>query len=781
MKKKLLAEMIILVILIFTGCGGSSTSTEGQIQAPIALNLNLDTTVQKNIIDTTHKTPVELTTQNAIELFENAIYILPGSLGFLSYDYQILLEKSTNTKLDCDNNGVGSFFSSTYSDKNLIEFKYQNCLIDDLMINGFLAVKFNSKDEIGKLGTYYGKNITFTDAENNVSLDFIVEFDNTYENESRKFFVKATENNLNETIQANLEVNTTSDSTNMLGIYLLEDDTYFTLKSKNLTRGYFNSVIAMDANVFFDAVIDSNYGENYEEIILEGNNSSMTYKNKYNSLYYELQNTQYEYPFFANSDNNNWNNNIEDIISKNIFNSDLNITLQNATNLYWSNFITQDENLAVQFTTSDINPFASHKVNIELVEKPINSNLDFNQTMNVTSTYTNEDNITIFQGNTVINFDQSGWYEFHTKVYDKSWSYQTVNTRIYFHEAKQLNIANKLSNNMSKEIIYLEDTNETILLDIENKKVLFLTDTHVTDEITLDTNVITMTLLDDNTTIAVGSEYKIYFINTEEKNIAKSLDFDGIVGHLASKNNFLYVSGLEGGSPYVYSINLENNISEKIYVYPLMHDDTMLLNKTLNKLYLLNYNNWSRMVIDNHISSADTISYPFNNASGISTNFWLLSDSKLITDVGSTYNLLDTNDSALDFRFLSNSELLSLEYKDNSYVERINDLDIDNKNNSIFLSIAHSNTDDYIPDNEVESRIEVFEYDDFQYKNKYLLQKYTIYNNKIYRCVVSSIKVLNNQIMILYQAKYFDNIYISSNISGELKDSFYFYEIIDVN
>ncbi|RLA75102.1 MAG: hypothetical protein DRG78_20820, partial [Epsilonproteobacteria bacterium] len=61
------------------------------------------------------------------------------------------------------------------------------------------------------------------------------------------------------------------------------------------------------------------------------------------------------------------------------------------------------------------------------------------------------------------------------------------------------------------------------------------------------------------------------------------------------------------------------------------------------------------------------------------------------------------------------------------------------------------------------------------------LQKYVTYNDKIYRCIVSSIKVLNNQIMIIYQVKYFDDISVSSNFSGELKDSFYFYDIIDIN
>ena len=785
MKKNILFILTMLVVLIFTGCGGDSTSGDKQAQAPKILNLNLETTVQKNIIDITNKKYVEFTTQNAMQLFETAIYMLPGSLGLNADEYNILLEKSKNTRYDCDNKEKGSLFISTYSDKNLIEFKFDNCLSDDLILNSLFAVKFNSKEQIGNIGIYYGSNITFLNDENNITADFIVEFDNTYENESRKFFVKAIENDSNETIQVNFEVNTTSDSTNILGTYLFENNTYFTIKSKNLTRGYFNDLVALDSKAFFDDVLDSYYGEHYEEIILSGNNSSITYKNKYNHLYYELQNIKYQYPFFADSDNNNWNNNIEDILSTNIFVSDLNITLQTATHLYWSDFITVNKNLTMNFTTNDINPFASHKVKIELVEKPLNSNLDFNKTMDVTSKFTNENNITIFRGNTIINFDQPGWYTFDAKLYDQSWNYQTVNTRIYFNEAKPLNITNKLSNNMAKEIIYLEKTHESILLDIENNKILFIIDNNITNEITLDTNIITMTLLEDNTTIAIGSEYKIYFLNTKEKNITKSLNFDGTIGHMVSKNNFLYVIGLEGGSSYIYSINIENNIIKKLYVYAFNHNYKMLLNKTLNSLYFLNDTSVNKVIVnESNISEIYSIIYPdkyFENGQVFGTNFWQLSDSKLITDFGYTYNILDTNDSTLDFKFLSSSELVSLEYTGYSYytyIEKINGFDIDHKNNSIFLSIANSDSNNYIPDNQIDSRIEVFDYENFQYKNKYQLEKYVIYDNRTYRCIVSSIKVLNNQIMIMYQAKYFD---FSTNTGGEIQDSFYFYDIIDIN
>jgi len=763
--------LFIIISLFLIGCGGGNSSGSEDNNSNTLKTLNLNITLQKNIIDVSNKQRIEITTDNAQELFELVTSLLPKGFGINSDEYQASLKESNNTKIDCDNEEKGTFFLSSYSDENLIDFQFYNCLVDDILIDGLVAIKFNSKDEIGQNGTFYGKNVNFSDNENNVSTDFLIEFNNTYQKESRKFYVKVIDNNLNKKIELNLKINTTQDTTNISGIYLLENDTYFTISSKNLTRGYFNDLIALDGEAFFDEVVK--YGIN-QQIVIAGNNSKLNYSKKYGKkIIFELQNTKYDFPFYSLDLNDTWNQNIEFFLNDNLYTPYINYNLSNVKELSLSNeYINVTNSPNIHIKTLDINPIANHKILIKLLDKPSNSNLDINETFDLNIVGSNDDNLTQFEGSYSIVFDQDGWYTFDLHVFDYNEfiSYTDSTFKIYYSKAKDIDDKVILSSNVSNDIVYYNESNNTIVLDRENKQILFINNLDQTAKIDLDLIPSNMILLEDNKTLVVNGESKVYTIALDNNNSITSFEMNGTFEKLvAFESNIFMFDREQWNTDNLVQLNIESKTTKR---FDVIYDDYLLINKEFQSLYM----------IDNFGTSVTKFKYQDNNLTKAyneflsldGRNFWFISNTKLLTNRGIIYNITDTNESS-DIQYSSSNEIISL--KTNSVeqsAEMITGVDINQNKNMIALSLADNDNElglypRIMPRNNVKNTLKLINNLTYDLIDTYNLQNHVMHNQKIYRTFVSNIKMIeNNKVFILYLAKANDD------------DSFYFYDVVNI-
>lgn len=770
--------LFIIISLFLIGCGGGNSSgSEDDFLSSEDNNsntlkpLNLNITLQKNIIDVSNKQRIEITTNNAKELFELVTSLLPEGFGLNSDEYQAELKESNNRKIDCDNEEKGTFLVSSYSDENLIDYQFYNCLVGDILIDGLIAVKFNSKDEIGQNGTFYGKNVNFSHNESNVSTDFLIEFNNTYQKESRKFYVKVIDNNLNEKIELNLKINTTQDATNISGIYLLENDTYFTISSKNLTRGYFNDLIALDGEAFFDEVVK--YGIN-QQITIAGNNSKLNYSKKYGEkIIFEVQNTKYDFPFYSLDLNDTWNQNIEFFLNDNLYTPYINYNLSNVRELSLSNeYINVTNSLNIHIKTLDINPIANHKILIKLLDKPSNSNLDINETFDLNIVGFNDDNLTQFESSYSIVFDQDGWYTFDLHVFDYNEfiSYTDSTFKIYYSKAKDIDDKVILSSNVSNDIIYYNESNNTIVLDRENKQILFINNLDQTSKIDLDIIPSNMILLKDNKTLVVNGESKVYTIALDNNNSITSFEMNGTFEKLvAFESNVFMFDREQWNIDNLVQLNIESKTTKR---FDVIYDDYLLINKEFQSLYM----------IDNFGASVTKFKYEDNNLTKAyneflsldGRKFWFISNTKLLTNRGIVYNITDTNESS-DIQYSSSSEIISL--KTNSAeqsTEMITGVDTSQNKNMIVLSLADNDNElglypRIMPSNDVKNTLKVINNLTYDLIDTYNLQNHVMHNQKIYRTFVSNIKMIeNNKVFILYLAKANDD------------DSFYFYDVVNI-
>ena len=259
--------MLIVSTVLLVGCGGGgekSSASKGTLAIP------------STIKQVAKEKKIKITKENAAELMETSQFYFPE---FDSLDYYALLEKKLDENIECDKSGTASI--KTEPEKKDILFIFKECENDNQeKMNGVMHIVFDKLDDNGKSGYFIVDNLKYI--ENGKS--FLLNGESKFKedgnlNRDTEYYLETKNLQNNEVFSYNYKTHSTENDVNVEGVFTFPDNTYFTLRSKNMSTNSFLPLIG-GSDAFYDDLLRSGGDRSidYGQIILEGENSELIYQ-----------------------------------------------------------------------------------------------------------------------------------------------------------------------------------------------------------------------------------------------------------------------------------------------------------------------------------------------------------------------------------------------------------------------------------------------------------------------------------------------------------------------
>ena len=769
MQKMLHGLVLIMALLFIHACGGGGGSSSTSDSLFIA---NPSKDIKK--IDISDKEKTLLTKENILELFKMSGSYIPTDLEFSRYEYDVLLSKSAKKTQECSDGGSSTLV--TDSQDNQLAFKFNECNTGTITINGIINIKFVQRTENGEVGYYRGKNLTFTDGTNTYTYNYNIKFNNGNSVASKEYYIDVYHVEKQERTKINMNIDFIEENMKITGTYLLNDNTYFTLESKNL-QSPSKPLLSIADTYLFDKALE--YYTQKGQINLYGKNSELLYKKVNSSFIYQL--SQNDKVFYRLKNRFTWTEDSTDLFS-NEYTPNLGLTFSKAFIAESDYNMVLDKNQTVSVKVTDNDDFGNHKLLLTLVSKPSESQLSIvDQEISLNPLSEDWYNITL-EGKVNIVFDKSGKYKFKVKVLDgdyieeKEFSFD-YQKNISFEDSNYT----KLSGELSSDILYISSINSTAFLNKENKELLFIDGSSNYSTVSLPLEPSNMTFIQNTNTLAISADAKVFIVDYSTKTIINQYSIPAVLGDVVVYNNYLYTLEKDTSWGNLYSLNLTTGSINALRTYA--RSLTISLNPILNSLYIIDGDDDSS--IDKYdISNGNATKFynsPYYSDYDFFDNLWYLSSSKLLTGSGITLSMSNTQ--SHDMLYQGASEIVSLEKnKYNHFLEKIVSYDLNLDQSKFLLVRTDKESKKYASiesDNHMLNQIELHNSSDnslvFQ---KVLPQYYQDEFGVAYRCFVeNAVFIGNNRILVLYEANSYDP---SSSWSSTVEDKFNFYQVIDI-
>ncbi len=773
MKRMLHIVLLMVAMLFINACGGGGGATS--LASDDLFIANPSKNIEK--IDVSDKEKTLLTKENIDELFKMSGSSIPTDLEFSRYDYNQLLSKSDKQTKECTNGG--SMTLVTDSLNNQLAFGFNNCKMSTLTVNGVINVKFEQLTDSGEMGFYRGKDLEMTDGTNTYIYNYNIKFDNTNSASTKEYYVDVYHVEKEERTRINMTIRSSGESIKITGTYLLNDNTYFMLESKNLQSTTL-PILSITDNYLFDSALD--YYNQRGQIDLYGKNSEFLYKKVNSSFLYQL--SQNDKVFYRLKNELTWSEDSTELFP-NEYTPYLNLTFSKAfiedSNYNDSKYnMVLDKNQTVSMKVTDNDDFGNYKLLLTLLSKPTESQLSIlNQEIPLNPL--GEDSYdTALEGKINIIFDTRGKYKFRVKVLDgdrsieKDFSFD-YQENISFEDSNYT----KISGELSSDILYISSINSTVFLNKENKEILFIDENSNHNTVSLPLEPSNMILIPNTNTLAISADAKVFIVDYNTKTVINQYVVPAVLGDVVVHNNYLYTIKKDDSWSSLYSLNLDTGSVNTLKTYNSSY--RMSLNPILNSLYIIDSSSYSNIHKFDISEGNATKLYdsPYYNDYSFFNNLWYISSNKLLTASGITLSMSDTKNQ--DMLYQGASEIVSLnKNKYNYFVEKIVNYSLSKDGSKFLIVRADKESKRYASlesDNHMLNRLGIYNSSDNSVEFQKVLPQY--YQDEVgvaYRCFVeNAIFIGNNKVLVLYEANSYD-----SSWSSTVVDKFNFYQIIDI-
>jgi hypothetical protein len=296
--------ILVVSTVLLVGCGGGgekSPTSKGTLVIP--------TTIKQ----VAKEKKIKITKENAAELMETSQFYFPE---FDSLDYYALLEKKLDEGIECEKSGTASI--KTEPAKKDILFIFKECENDNQeKMNGVMHIAFDKLDDNGKSGYFIVENLKYTENGKSFLLNGESKFkEDRNLNRDTEYYLETKNLQNNETFSYNYKTHATENDVTVEGVFRFPDNTYFTLRSKNMSTNSFLPLIG-GSDAFYDDLLRSGGDRSidYGQIILEGENSELIYQLVENTSIYRLREDLNSIDAYYSNDTKSWERNTNSIKS----------------------------------------------------------------------------------------------------------------------------------------------------------------------------------------------------------------------------------------------------------------------------------------------------------------------------------------------------------------------------------------------------------------------------------------------------------------------------------
>ena len=759
MKKMLHGLVLTMALLFIHACGGGGGSSSTSDSLFIA---NPSKDIKK--IDISDKEKTLLTKENILELLKMSTSYIPTDLEFSRSEYDVLLSKSDKKTQKCSDGGFITLVTDAKNSK--LAFGFDNCKIEGITSNGAINIEFKERTDNGEVGFYRGKDLTFTDGTNTYIYNYNIKFNNRdYNDGTKEYYIDVYHLEKDEQTKINMTIQSFAEDTNITGTYLLNNNTYFTLESKDLKNLYL-PILSIRDNQLFDDFFDT-FNDN-GEILLHGRNSEFIYRIIDYKNFYSIEDKNVT---FYSIEDNDWTEDIYTLFS-NDFAPYIGIVVKKSFVRDSEIYIVLDENQTFELIINDSDRFGRYSAYIKCLKKPQGSQLlDRVEIPLSKSQQVSHINLDTFR---TISFDKEGLYVFEVEVHDGE---KIAKKTFSFEYYKNVSIEkNRLDGEFSEDILFEPSTKSLLLLDEKNSELVIIDNSFSKVVVPLPLQPSNMTLIPNTTYVAISSDAKIFVVDIQTETIIKEYIVPDSMGDLVVFSHYIYTLKNTDNWSNLYSINMDTSDvgTLKMASYG---KGRIIVNPEQKSLYIMN-NGVSPGDIDKFDISdgnaSELYDSPYHGDYNFGYTLWYISSSKLLTSSGITLSMNNTK--SLDMIYQGSSEIARLEKSKYGWVKESIIKYEESKDKSRYL-ILSSDTDStkgsysLISRNHIANQLSIY-----TNKSKVPVFNQTIikyYQNEFgekYRCYIQNGLFLdNNRVFILYEAW-----------NDDSRGKFNFYQIIDI-